>query len=348
MGAVAILECPRIHFINNNKVIIIIIVIVMFRSFLLTVFCCVQACVGELNDRPIIGIVSQTIHPELDAILPPGHNYTTYIASSYIKWVEAAGARAVPVIVENEVTSEEYYQKLFSGLNGLLIPGGAVSIFDGGYAEASNWFFEKAKEENAGGEVFPIWGTCLGFEMLALMGNDGQPYHKACLSVDQALPLDLLPGWEDSELLAPAPGDVLEQMSSLPVTINYHHWCLTMENFTRYEMEKFWMPLSTNIDQEGLEFISTIEAREFPFYGSQFHPEKIAFEWAPNRPGIPHSREAVNVAQYFAEFFIDIARHSTHTFQTRGEEEQYLIYNYQPVYTGAEKDNWGFQQAYVF
>ena len=50
------------------------------------------------------------------------------------------------------------------------------------------------------------------------------------------------------------------------------------------------MPLSTNIDQEGLEFISTIEAREFPFYGSQFHPEKIAFEWAPNRPGIPHSR----------------------------------------------------------
>merc|ERR1712013_672382 len=146
MGAVAILECPRIHFINNNKVIIIIIVIVMFRSFLLTVFCCVQACVGELNDRPIIGIVSQTIHPELDAILPPGHNYTTYIASSYIKWVEAAGARAVPVIVENEITSEEYYLKLFSGLNGLLIPGGAVSIFDGGYAEASNWFFEKAKE----------------------------------------------------------------------------------------------------------------------------------------------------------------------------------------------------------
>ena len=36
--------------------------------------------------------------------------------------------------------------QLFSGLNGLLIPGGAVSIFDGGYAEASNWFFEKAKE----------------------------------------------------------------------------------------------------------------------------------------------------------------------------------------------------------
>jgi len=318
------------------------------RCIVLPLFCWVHLCAGELNDRPIIGIISQTIHPELDAILPPGHNFTTYIASSYIKWVEGAGARAVPIIVENEITSEEYFQKLFYGLNGLLIPGGAVSIFQGGYAEASKWFFDMAKQENAGGEVFPVWGTCLGFEMLALLGNNDQPYRAACLSVDQALPLDLLPGWEDSKLLAPAPGDVLEQMTSLPVTINFHHWCLTMENFTRYEMEKFWTPLSTNIDQEGLEFISAIEARDYPFYGSQFHPEKIAYEWAPKLPGIPHSREAVNVAQYFAEFFVDIARHSTHSFQNRAEEEEYLIYNYQPFYTGCEKDNWGFQQAYVF
>jgi len=318
------------------------------RCIVLPLFCWVHLCAGELNDRPIIGIISQTIHPELDAILPPGHNFTTYIASSYIKWVEGAGARAVPIIVENEITSEEYFQKLFYGLNGLLIPGGAVSIFQGGYAEASKWFFDMAKQENAAGEVFPVWGTCLGFEMLALLGNDDQPYRAACLSVDQALPLDLLPGWEDSKLLAPAPGEVLEQMTSLPVTINFHHWCLTMENFTRFEMEKFWRPLSTNIDQEGLEFISAIEARDYPFFGAQFHPEKIAYEWAPKLPGIPHSREAVNVAQYFAEFFVDIARHSTHSFQNRAEEEEYLIYNYQPFYTGCEKDNWGFQQAYVF
>merc|ERR1712123_481961 len=91
--------------------------------FLFILLCCHGGLsVGEVNKRPIIGIVSQTIHPELDAMLPPGHNYTTYIASSYIKWVEAAGARAVPVIVENEITSPEYFAKLFSSINGLLIP----------------------------------------------------------------------------------------------------------------------------------------------------------------------------------------------------------------------------------
>ena len=32
-----------------------------------------------------------------------------------------------------------------------------------------------------------------------------------------------------------APSDVIDQFTSLPVTVNRHHWCLTQENFTKYE-----------------------------------------------------------------------------------------------------------------
>ena len=39
-------------------------------------------------------------------------------------------------------------------------------------------------------------------------------------------------------------------------------------------MDKFWKVLSTNNDEEGLEFISTMEAIDYPFFGTQFHPEK--------------------------------------------------------------------------
>ena len=55
-------------------------------------------------------------------------------------------------------------------------------------------------------------------------------------------------------------------------------------------MERFWRPLSTNIDEDGLEFISTLEAKTYPFYATQFHPEKNTFEWAPKYPGIPHTK----------------------------------------------------------
>merc|ERR1712236_93029 len=79
--------------------------------------------VNEVNTRPIIGILSQRIDDSLDQILPENHNYTTYIAASYVKWVEAAGARAVPVVVTSQQSNMEDYQQIFSGVNGILIPG---------------------------------------------------------------------------------------------------------------------------------------------------------------------------------------------------------------------------------
>ena len=55
-------------------------------------------------------------------------------------------------------------------------------------------------------------------------------------------------------------------------------------------MDKFWKVLSINNDEEGLEFISTMEAIDYPFFGTQFHPEKNAFEWTAKYPNIPHSK----------------------------------------------------------
>ena len=90
----------------------------------------------ELNNRPIIGecgrvsrvlcpvscvtcpgILSQRISRGLDAVLPPGHNFTTYVAASYVKWVEGAGARAAPIVVNNydEVADLEYYDQVGLG-----------------------------------------------------------------------------------------------------------------------------------------------------------------------------------------------------------------------------------------
>ena len=45
-------------------------------------------------------------------MLPPGHNYTTYLAASYVKWVEGAGARAVPIIVSDNEDNLDYYDQV--------------------------------------------------------------------------------------------------------------------------------------------------------------------------------------------------------------------------------------------
>ena len=158
---------------------------------------------------------------------------------------------------------------MFAGISGLVIPGGAVSIYSSPYAEASNFLFDLAKMDNDAGDIFPIWGTCLGFEMLALMSNDNVPNLKRCNSYDQTLPLDLLEGWKDSNLFGKvrnfylqtvalsgmsnynfylqilnkdfphvrvccqADSRIMDYLTRLPVTSNFHHWCLTRQNFSQ-------------------------------------------------------------------------------------------------------------------
>ena len=55
-------------------------------------------------------------------------------------------------------------------------------------------------------------------------------------------------------------------------------------------MGEFWRALSWNYERKGLRYVSSIEAREYPFIGVQFHPEKNIFEWIYREPRIPHSK----------------------------------------------------------
>ena len=56
-------------------------------------------------------------------------NYTSYIGAAYVKYVEMAGARVVPVLIDQP---DEYYRMIFNKTNGLLIPGGAANILNSG------------------------------------------------------------------------------------------------------------------------------------------------------------------------------------------------------------------------
>jgi hypothetical protein len=57
------------------------------------------------NERPIIGVLAQEISYSLVDFFP---NSSSYISASYVKFLEAAGARVVPVLI-NQVTFFNFY-----------------------------------------------------------------------------------------------------------------------------------------------------------------------------------------------------------------------------------------------
>lgn len=108
-------------------------------------------------------------------------------------------------------------------------------------------------------------------------------------------------------------------------------------------MEKEWLITATNINMRGLEFISSVEHRKYPFLALQFHPEKI-YEWVPSQNN-PHSRNGIQANRYFYDLFVNLAKLNSNAFGREKDERNALIYNYIPRMMKAVSY---FEQIYVF
>lgn len=293
------------------------------------------SCARHFNYRPIIGVLAQE-NLEDD----PQAQGSSYIASSYVKHLESAGARVVPIRINQ---TEQDYVKLFNSINGLLLPGGNVDIETSQFTRAAKIFYDLAIKANDASDYFPIWGTCQGLQQLTVLTSN-----KNLLTLTDTkavtLPLTFSPGSQNSRMFKRFPKDLLQSLAEENITSNFHSWSLSLQNYSsNAKLKRFYKVLTTNTDGK-TEFISTMEAYRYPFYAVQWHPEKSQFEWI-EKAGMIHTLSAIKAAFYTAHFFVSEAMKNHHRFPSQTEEEKALIYNYQPVFKGL---NSIFLQNYYF
>jgi gamma-glutamyl hydrolase len=289
------------------------------------------------NDRPIIAVMAQSTKGE--SFEKFGQSY---IAASYIKFLESSGARVVPIM--NDL-NEEDTEKLFYSINGALFPGGGVNLITSGYARIGKQIFNLARKSNDAGDYFPIWGTCLGNQFLSFIASNDANVLSRTDSENYTIPLNLSSNYRNSRLFRDLPEDLAKFLSTAPTTINMHHYSVLVSKFKENEkLMNFFRILSTNNDRNGEEFVSTMEGIKYPMYGIQWHAEKNSFEWTLNE-NIPHQEMSIKLTQYVSNFFVNEARLSQHKFETPEEETASLIYNYSPFYTGNISN---FEQCYIF
>lgn len=141
-----------------------------------------------------------------------------------------------------------------------------------------------------------------------------------------------------------ASDDIIETLRQNNVTSNFHGYCITEKKLRQVNIDQNWITLSTNKDWNGVEFISSFEHSRYPFYGTQFHPEKNIYEWPLNKV-ITHNEDATRANQYFARFFVEEARKSSHRFETTNIEFGHLIFNFPKTFTG---HNSIYSECYLF
>jgi gamma-glutamyl hydrolase len=294
-----------------------------------------------INNRPIIGILTQP------SKVRQGY---AYLVASYVKYLESSGARVVPIPFD---APRSQLLDLFNSINGILFTGGGQTLTKGTtFFDNARYLWDLAIQSNDRGDYFPLWGTCQGFQMFHIFAAD-VPDESLVLSNFDSYYVSYPLIFNDtnvkkSRMLGPtsiATDQIRTDLATKNITLNLHHQGISPATFEKYSnMKSFLSVLSTNKDEKGNIFLSLVEAKKYPFYGSQFHPEWASFEWY-DHPSVIHTEDSIRANNYFSRFFVNEARKNNHKFVNTSIESKTLIYNYSPEYTESQTKD---EQTYFF
>ena len=208
-------------------------------------------------------------------MLPPGPTPTySYIRSSVLQWF-ARNPKIEVVVIPATVTGSEI-AAYFEYIHGLYLhPDWAEHP---AYAEVVRTFLTMATLANRAGDYFPVWGTCLGYESIMDFVGHLQPLERFdARQLERALSRMNLRVSEvrESRLLSYAKKiNQLTHLRHIYVPYFDHDYGVSVSRFNRSAaLRRTFRILSTCHDRAGKEYISMVEGRTLPFYGTQFHPD---------------------------------------------------------------------------
>jgi len=283
----------------------------------------------DLNLRPIIGILADAPTSSMRRALDRKgwQKITSYLAASYVKSFESAGARVVPIMINK---SPKYYEMMAKNLNGIVFPGGDSS--KGGYYDAAAQLYRHVMKANDNGTVLPLFSVNLGFKVLMKLASGVESDRSIvdrCNFQNLRNNLIFVQGAEKSKMFGHMSDRLMAALQSERITSNFNSWCVSEYMFNSLRINDSFNILSTSLDKDGLEYITTVEHKEYPVFGIQWHAEKPAYEWRDGLDGIPRAKEALQVNEKLMEMFLDHVRQNKNSFPD-GAEEDHLIYKFSP------------------
>ncbi|KAL8046682.1 hypothetical protein ABFX02_08G192716 [Erythranthe guttata] len=292
----------------------------------------------KLKLGPVIGILS---HPG-DGAGGRLNNApkASYIAASYVKFVESAGARVIPLIYNEPL---ELHNEKLNLVNGVIFTGGSSKRTS--YFNVVKSIFENVRRMNDAGHHFPLLAICLGFELLTMVVSEKKNILEKFDALNQATTLDNID--VNGNLFQRFPEVLRNKLSTKCLVMQNHSYGISPAKFRRDKrLDSFFKILATSRDKKGKDYVSTVQARNYPVTAVQWHPEKNAFEWGLSE--IPHSEDAVQVTQHVANFFVREARISAKNKPKPSPRKvlDNLIYNHSPTYCGNAGK--GFDEVYIF
>lgn len=205
---------------------------------------------------PVIGVYTQV--DTSDEPSSSNADLTTYIASSYVKFLEMSGAQVVPIFA---YSSETALAALLPKLNGVLFPGGGENIsINNRWTANADYILKYAMQENRKGNSFPVWGTCLGMQLLAYLtsGYDEKAISPVRGDTGIINPLDFTSN--PSYLFDDVNADLRNKISRGQGLFYFNHkYAVTPSYFdNNRDLNGFWTVVATTTTSYNDKFLSVL------------------------------------------------------------------------------------------
>jgi gamma-glutamyl hydrolase len=233
----------------------------MIRALLLLGM--VWLAVNVPQQTPIIGIYTQSDtgdepKGEIESLKMDGASNYSYIAASYVKFIQMSGAQVVPIFAYTK--DKSYFDTLLPKLNGVLFPGGGQEInIKNIWTSNADYILKYAISENKKGNPFPVWGTCLGWELLAYLTSGYDSKVLSPVRGESAV---------KNRLSIKSPSYLYDDLSSTlknnlengnGIVYFNHVWAISTSYYQTNEVFKsFWNITSTTTSSYNEQFISTV------------------------------------------------------------------------------------------
>lgn len=228
------------------------------------------------------------------------------VGARYVRWIEASGGLAVVIHTWNSL---EEIDEVLSKVNGVLFQGGGRDIdLSKRFEKTHAYVFNKVIEMNKQGVNFPLWTTCQGFELIhAIVANDTKVLENFSAWNMPSGIYSIKGVTEFTRMYAEFSKEDLENLEKFNSTSEFHRLGISPDAYSKYPaLNDFFTITTLGKDTDEQIYIASVEAKNYPIFAPQFHPEKTPYDRAI-KDNIPRNSVATKTAQMLGNAFINEA-----------------------------------------
>lgn len=209
------------------------------------------------------------------------------------------------------------------------------------------------KKRNDDKKYYPIWGTCLGFEELivSFAGESTAPQSSGWDDRDQYHKIYTEELYWSSDFFGKLGMISLEdhkKVLSQDIPYYHHDEGISEDDFNKSSSLKKNLDIlgySKTSHPDKPEFIAILEAKKYPMYFTQFHPEKHQFEKKSIYDGLDRSQSTIKLMSAYIFEFVERTRKYAQPMSKIPEWVQAYFSFYQTPKLSPAKS---FERIYVF